>query len=148
MKFFAFIFTMFFAVTSANAGYGILLDCHGDDGIPWWADGDPMEIYVRINGVWDRVHTLPFPDCSEDDSYYIPVAAFSWQEVGKIKIRAADGSINMAWFDKVMLTDANELIRVQWGVDDNTGYCISDEDEGSNIYCKNGQAYKAWIFSR
>lgn len=147
MKWLTFIFVMFSYVSVANAGYGILLDCHGDNDNPWWSTGDDIEVYVYINSVWDHVHTLDFPDCSEDDNYYIPVGSFTWQEVEKIKLRAASGSIDMVWFDKVTLTDADEITRVQWEVDNNTGYCVSDEDEGSNIYCKNGKAYKAWILS-
>lgn len=132
--------------TTASAGFGILLDCHGNSGIPAWATGDDVEVYASINGVWVLVHTLDFPDCSEDDNYYIPVSLpFVWTDVGKLRLRATD--IDMVWFDKVTLTDSGGVTRVQWGVDDNTGYCVSAEDEGENIYCKYGQAFDVWTFS-
>ena len=142
--------TTVFANAASAAGFGVIIDCHGDGGYPTWSESNgPITIKAYINGAWVTVasnFSISNSQCTVEDGVYKTFPAFSWDIVDKIKI--SNGGTDGLFMDVVYLTDASGTKKIRWGVDNNIGYCLSTEKEGPETwaYCWNAQFYTSLNF--
>jgi len=151
------IFTVGFA-KNASASYCVRVDCHGTGGLPDWAGtGDQLVIKSKINGTWATVWAgfISNAGCQSagDDGYLFCKSGFTWSDVQALRVSIQgddeydwiDGD-DCFWIDDIHVTDGGGVSHIYWGVDNNTGYCVSDETDSSQ-YCLDGHAYSYWTFN-
>lgn len=146
------IATTSFANDGLAAGFKVIIDCHGDDGHPVWSESSgPLTIKAYINGAWVTVasdFSISNAQCLVEDGVTKSYPAFSWDLVDSLRIRN-DGN-DALFMDRVFLADSSGTKKASWGIDNNIGYCLSQEEEGPETwaYCWNTRFYKALQFSR
>ncbi len=145
------IATTGFANGAFAAGFGVKIDCHGDDGYPRWSESNgPIIITAQVNNAWitlTRNLVITNSMCTVEDGVFVTYPAFSWDIVQKIKIE--NTSTDGLFMDRVFLTNSSGTIKDSWGVDNNIGYCLSTEaeDPESWAYCWNATFYPSRTFT-
>ena len=146
------IATTGFAGNGLAAGFKVIIDCHGDDGYPTWSEsGGPITIKAYVNGAWVTVasnFSISNAQCIVEDGVTKSYPAFSWDVVEKLKI-TNDGN-DALFMDRVFLADSDGVQKVYWGIDNNIGYCLSQQEEGPETwaYCWNTRFYTGITFLR
>lgn len=141
----------------ARADLMVILDCHGNGGEPrdWPGTNNRITVSatIHIDGQQDFPLTLgssTVTDCRNDDQGGGPFmkAAFVGSNVKDIRV-TTNGS-DALFIDKLKLySGSNNVWGLvgQWGVDDNTGFCVSRQSsDGNNPFCTTSLAWTTWIF--
>ena len=146
------IATTSFAGDALAAGFKVVIDCHGDDGYPTWSESNgPLTIQAHINGAWVTVasnFSISNAECLVEDGVTKSYPAFSWDIVDSLKI--SNSGNDALFMDRVFLADSSGVKKVYWGIDNNIGYCLSQEEEGPETwaYCWNSRFYTSLTFPR
>lgn len=130
----------------AQAQYSVILDCHGDGGLPSWAQTtDKITIKVYVHGYEDfTAWTTRAILCDKDEQLILQSNNFKdARDVTKITISTSGH--NTYWLDKLLVV--GRIYRQQWGVDNNVGWCFSkDPLDGNRPYCWKATAYPSVDF--
>lgn len=120
--------------STAQAAFDIILDCHGNNGLPNWPASDCLHVAAWFNdgngAGWQ--FRLDSNECARDNSQLL-VYSGSYTENDVHTLRIISCSSNAAWLDKVTLTGPEGTgNRTRWGTDDNLGWCFSDDSHDFN----------------
>lgn len=163
-----FIAAIGIANTSYALGFTIALDTMGMGGYPTWAGTtSTVTIEAQINNSWLVVYVGPIEELDEPnpvDTYFgynkheFRYPAFNFSDVTAVRI-SIDGG-DALFLDQVHLY-GDLWVRGDpphtwwwdpaktWGVDDNTGFCLSTEYENASAlaYCYQGKVGWRWTFT-
>ena len=139
-----------FASNSFAAGYKVNIDCYGTNGQPTWAGTtNYVTIDARINSAWDRVGRQKISNALcvayGDTGITFSRNAFSPSKVSSIRVDTS--GTDCFWIDRIRLKNESGTITNYWGVNNNTGYCVSGERD-PNAHCLNGRSYNTWTFNK
>jgi hypothetical protein len=137
-----------FTAKAHAVGFWVIIDCMGTNRMPDWAHtNDTITVKAKINGYWNTLgsQTVSIYRCQTDDQIIYQFNAFTKNDVQAISVSTNGNDI--FWMDKLTLTDKTTGQFLQWGVNNNQGYCLSKTaSHGNNSYCYNGRAYTTWEF--
>jgi hypothetical protein len=142
--------------SSARADIMVVLDCFGNGGQPDWARSNnriTVTATIHVDGQPDFPLTLgssAVTDCRSDDQGGGPFMSAAFNSSNVKDIRVTTNGTDVLFIDKIKLFSGTRNVwglAGRWGVDDNTGWCVSrDSRDGNNPFCTTGLAFTTWIF--
>lgn len=133
----------------AHAAFSVVVDCHGNNGKPDWAGtNDNVEVYAKINGYWEKIYDGDAAPCHYENSLTINSSAFNATDVKGLSFAIYNTD---RWFiDKwEVRTSANGAVSWSRGIDNNVGYCVSeDPNDGNTSFCQDNIAKDFYTFCR
>lgn len=138
------------ASASMCQSFDLVIDCHGDNGNPSWAGtSNTVSLYTVVDGQWNWIDSLSGLSgvCNDEDQVVFQNIG-NFYEIDHINFRI-DGS-NMFWIDHWYIVDTcynPDNVVYTYGIDDNTGICLSKGPESSYSYCEAPGGGYAWSWS-
>jgi hypothetical protein len=136
----------FAGTASAQNGFTVVYDCHGNGGNPAWATtNDTIYVMVKVNGKWITMRAGRVTDCRSDRTNAVYLDAFYATDIEQIGIVTFGN--DAFWLDDLEIwSGARSELEWSWGIDNNRGACISAQaSDGNSSYCYDGKAHQSFV---
>lgn len=142
----------------AQASYTVRVDCHGDNGLPTWADtSDTITVQAIIGTRWILLGSQTMVGwCNQDAIWVLRKSARDMAASVDAIVISTSGS-NAFFIDRVELFEGylpdvpsklyTPKLQAAWGESDSKGWCLStDASDGNYGSCLGATAAQAWKF--
>jgi hypothetical protein len=134
---------------SAATGYIVQSDCNGTGGVPSWANtSNQITVEIYVNEGWVLMSGAgAHSNCANEKSFSIVFSGFP-----VTKVRVTTNGSDAYWIDDISLYGFNSAIGgtvsliKTWGIDNNSGYCVSTDPADVEAQCYQAVAKTTWVF--